>query len=938
MKHPKFFMPVFLFLCGQVLAQQGAINGSVIDSGSKTSLPNASVCIVNTIDSSLVSFLTSDEKGFFFINKLNYGSYLCVISHVGYTTQSKPFFLSEVYKNHNLGIISLSLDSFVNNVVIAASPVNFRGDTIEYNTRFFKIKQNAVVEDLLKKMPGITVEKDGTIKFRGQIIKKILVDGQPFFGNDPKIASKNLLADVVGKVQLFEKKSERSEFTGFDDGNGEAALNIVLKPDKKGGIFGKASAALGPGSQKPYNINGNINRYKKGEQLSVLGKWNNINDIGYSFSDGIAFSGGIDNFMTTGGQSLNQSLQFKSNPEGANGQGIAKSQSVGINFNLYKTAKLKFSGSYFYNATDVFNQSTSITQTNLSDSFITRRMSGQSNSSNNNHRINLSIEWGIDSFTSIKFIPSLVLQQNRRYDTSVFFTLGESGIALSTGNQKLRTLNNGYQLSTNTILKHKFHRIGRTVYVQINTGDNKNKTDDTQFTNTHFLAQPSIKADSIDQQNVGNLYSNNFGVDICYSEPINRNAVVEWVTYHNSGLTNNSRSNFGYDISSGLYNKLNQRLSSQFITQVINTGTGINFRKIGHIFNASFGVSIQKAILQNQIQGLNSFKENHFWNILPNAQAQWKMGFSKNLRATYRGFNTIPNIYQLQPIIDSTDIWNVKRGNPFLKQEYTHNFQVVFNHFDMVHKRVLFVTVFANTTNNKIISTDSIGMFGNRNTSYENAKGAYNLNGNMYLAFPLKVFGIDFSLNSNATFTYSKNFSRLNGILNAIENYSLGKNLTLNYAYKESFDISLRTGFNYNKARYSVQPLQNAVFYSLSSSFENNWYLPKGLTVSNELEYAINKGRTTGYNPRIILWNASITKPFLKNKKAEIKLSGINLLDNNFGFQRNTSSNFIEDRSFTVLKRYFLVTFVYFINSSGTAESKAAKRLFGNLSSGKGIY
>lgn len=918
------FLFIALFTIGfSARSQSGTVKGSIVDTSSKKVLPNATISVVTAKDSSLVSFARSNSEGAFTVSKLDVGSYLLMVSYTGFSTSTKPFEITATEFDINAGIIPMNSNTELEGVVVTAAPIVIRGDTIEYNAASFKTKPNAVVEELLKKLPGVTVDKDGTIKSNGQEVKKIMVDGKEFFIGDPKLASKNLQADMVNKVQVYDKKSDKSEFTGFDDGTSEPTINLTLKADKRVGMFGKVYGGIGTKSR--YDAGANINSFKKGEQVSLVSQFNNINKQGFGLNDylngGGAFSG--------------------------NGQGITTTNMAGLNYNNFKNKKLDFTSSYFFNNTKLKNEYNTLTQTTVTDR-VTKVDSNQYKTQpgsiqriNNNHRINLGADWKIDSFNSIKITPVVTIQNTENDAHSDYVTKGEKGTIINDGFNTTHTTSNGYNINATAFLRHKFTTKGRTASLELKAGRNKSNSEGTQLGEVNSYTGGIKRSNIINRININDALSTSYSANASYTEPMSKRSILEFNAFHNRNNSNSDRETYDYNAATGKYDMLNVGLSNLFDNHFTNTGAGINYRENRKTWNYAFGAALQRTQLQSLLQGKTDPISQTFWNVLPNAQIQIKPNNYQNFRANYRGSNNQPSVSQLQPFIDSTDILNIRIGNPTLKQEFTNNLRVNYNIFDPYTQKSFFISVNASQTFNKIVNNDSLFSTGVRKTTYNNVSGVYNLNANMANGFPIKIAGIKANLNLNTNGSLSHNVNLLyngqttNDNHNKIDNYLLGEKVSLNYTYKELFDIALGAGLNWNRVTYSLQPTQNSNYFTQNYSLDNTWYIPNWFNVTNELDYTANTGRAAGFNPRIMMWNANIAKQVLKNKKGEIKISVYDLLNQNKGVERNTTSNYIQDQTYTVLKRYFMATFTYNLSSFGTSMPGGGMRMM-RMGGGRG--
>ena len=911
MKYITLLVSSFLIFAVSAFSQ-GSVKGTVSDTAAKKVLANATISVVLAKDSSLVSFARSNSQGTFSVGRLENDNYLLMVSYTGFGTYTKAFTISAANKDVEAGIIPMTSNADLGAVIVTANPVSIKGDTVEYNAGSFKTKPNANVEELLKKLPGVTVDKDGKITANGQEIKKIMVDGKQFFADDPKLASKNLQADMVNKVQVYEKKSDKSEFTGFDDGNGEPTINLTLKADKRVGLFGKVSAA--GGTKDRYDGSANLNSFKKGEQVSFIGQLNNINKQGFGLMD----------FLNGGGAF------------GGSSQGITTTRAAGLNYNNFKNKKVDFTSSYFFNGTSLKNDYNTYTQTSISDSIQYKTQPGTTRRDNNNHRINMGIDWKIDSSNSIKISPAITFQNTETDSHYDFNTIGPKGSLLSSGMNTTANKSSGYNFSTTALLKHKFVKKGRTIAAELKVGKNVSDGEGSQYSiNNNFTTFG--RRDTTNQQNTNESESNTYSVNVSYTEPMSKRSILEFNAYRNNNSSNSDRRTFNYNKSTGKYDIANTGLSNIFDNDFTNTGVGINYRENRKTWNYALGVALQQSELSSLLQGKTDPISQKFLNVLPNAQLQIKPNNYQNFRANYRGSNNQPSVSQLQPFVDSTNPFAIKVGNPNLKQEFTNNLRMNYNIFDPFTQKSFFVSLNGSQTFNKIVNNDSVFAAGNRKTTYNNVNGVYNLSGNMANGFPIKIAKIKANLNLNTNASLSHNINLLNGKQNKINNYSIGENVSFNYTYKELFDIGFGAGLNWNKVTYSAQPTQNSNYFTQNYNIDNNFYIPGGFTLTNEVDYTVNTGRANGFNPKITLWNASLAKGILKDKKGELKLSVYDLLNQNKGVTRNTTSNYIEDQTYTVLKRYFMLTFTYNLSKFGAgAMPPGMNRMIRNMGGGRG--
>jgi hypothetical protein len=910
---------VFLFtLVSMAVNAQGrigSVKGIIKDTAVNQALASATINVLDGKDSSLVTFARSKEDGSFSIAKLDAGSYVLLISYTGFSKVQKGFTVSADKPAYDFGTLPMTSLETLKDVVVTAAPIVIKGDTIEYNAGSFKVnKPNAVVEDLLKKLPGVEVAKDGTITTNGQEVKRILVDGKPFFANDPKLATKNLQADMVNKVQVFDKKSDKSEFTGFDDGNSEPTINLTLKADKRNGVFGKVAAGggtdVGNGDFKGrYQANANVNSFKKGEQLSLIGQANNVNQQGFGLMDALSFGGGPAAAGGGGAGGLNIS------GTGGGAQGITATQAVGANYNNFKNSKLDFTSSYFFNGTETNNDYNTERRTLTGDSTQFYNEPGYTTKKNYNNRLNLGLDWKIDTFNSIKITPTLTYQNTNTATSKTYSTTGPKGGLLTDGNSNTQNDSRGYNFSTTALWRHRFAKNGRTFSTELKYGRNQSDGDGSQYTliNT-FLGNGNTNL--INQQNTSKLVAGSYSANVSYTEPLSKRSLMEFNAYHNHNDNTQDKRTYDYDSVSGDYNLINKKLTNYFDNDYNYTGAGISFKENRKGWNYMIGTKFQRSELSSLLQGKTTPISQTFYNVLPTAQLQISQNRYRNFRVNYNGSTTQPSVSQLQPVEDISDPLNITRGNPNLKQSFSNNLRVTYNTFDPYTMKSFFIFITGKQTFNAIANNDSIGI-GSRRTTYANVDGVYNLNANMALGLPLTIGAEKAKINFSTYASYGNNVNLLNDLANKIKSLNLSERVSVNYTFKELFDIALGGGVNWNNAKYSLQADQNTNYFAYTASFDFNAYLPGGFTAGTDVDYTANTGRANGYNTKFTLWNAYVSKSFLKNKRGEIKFSINDILNQNTGISRNSNANYIEDTRYTVLKRYAMLTFTYSLSKFG---------------------
>ena len=910
------------FIWISAIAQKsGNVKGIVFDTIAKQPVAAATITVLQRSDSSLVTFTMTNSRGEFSLANVPYGDYRLLVTHVNYHNVNKFFTINDANNNVDFPNVEVSdKNKVLEEVVVMAEapPVTLIGDTVQYNAGSFKTKPNAVVEDLLKKMPGIQVEKDGTVKAQGQTVNRVLVDGKEFFGNDPKIATKNLPADAVDKVQVYDKQSDMAQLTGFDDGQSEKTINLKLKKDKKKGVFGKVNA--GGGTDGRYQGRFNVNSFKGARQMSVIGMGNNTNAEGFSFMDILSFSGGMNQLGGGGGGGLNINISSNDPMAGAMGGGnnnaINTSWAGGANYNNIIGNKMEIQSNYFFSRYNPVTDQKLSRQYILPDSTYFYNQNSRTNNLSYSHRFNLTYDYLIDSMHSLKFTPTLSLQNAKNQSLSKYETLSEQLIRSNNGFSNNYAASDGYNFNGTLLFRKKFNRRGRTLSVSLGSTLNNSEGNGQLGSVNEFYNRSglSVKTDSINQQSFSESEVRGYTTRAVYTEPLFKRSLVELSVSKNESRSVSDKVTYDFNQSSGKHDMINPLLTNNYENIYGTTTAGIRVRTQKKKYNYSFGLTWQNADLKGTIKSgiKDSVITKSFYNLLPNARFQYNFTRFKNLQLDYRASTNQPSVSQLQPIPDISNPLNIRMGNPNLKQEFTHRINASYTGINPFRNKSFFWFSSYSFTNNRIVNYDIIDSFGRKITTPVNVDGVYNLNNDLTVGLPLRF--IKSSLNFNTGFGYSKSIQFINTVRNNIYNVSIDPGIEISKSFKDKLDLTLSGGFTYNKAKYSLQSSLNNNYLTQDYGIDVGWQLPGNFYLSTDFRYTINSQRSAGFNAKVPLWNAAFSKLFLKYNRGEIKISVYDLLNENQAIVRNTNSNYIEDQNNRVLKRFFLLSFTYSLN------------------------
>lgn len=942
---------MLICFCMSVAAQtavpNGSIKGRLADSTSKEPLKGATVSLLNKADSSIVAYVLSQDNGTFSFDKVSQGSYLLHISFQSYDNFYRPVSLTADKPGVDFGSLYMQQEANVLEGVVIKStpPIAIKKDTVEFNAGSFKTKPNAVAEDLLKKLPGVEVDKDGTIKAQGEQVTRVLVNGKRFFGDDPLMATKNLPPDVIDKIQIFDAQSDQSAFTGFDDGNRVKTINIVIKKNKNKGYFGKAAAGIG--NKDLYELGVNMNRFNDNENLSVVASSNNVNKQGFSAQDvlggaggGGRGGGGGGGGMRRGGGGGGGGGNF-----GGGSSGLTTNYTAGLNYRSPWSSKTEGYGSYFYNGQNTNRDQISRTQT-----FVTSDTTTDNNqvliarNNNYNHRFNYNIESRPDTNNQFIIRPGLSYQKSTNSSNRTTGIVKNQGIKVSNGTTMSESENSGYAANLDLNYQHRFKKKGRTISLGLNGSYNSNDGEGNNYSvNQSYLANGTdFTVDTVNQRNFNNVHSKSFSGTVSYTEPLSEHSMIALDYNYSTNMNTSDRQTFNYDSATHNYNVLDTTLTNYFESRNTSNRATISYRVQFPKVTASVGTGVQFSELSSINRTRNTDLKQRFTNMYPTASLNYSIARQKNLRFNYDGRTNAPSVTQLQDVTDNSDPLNIKQGNPGLKQAFNHSFRLMFNSFSQTTMRNVFLTFNAqfttnNITNSVITVLDGVEKpagvpdntpSGATITRPVNLNGNYNMSLSFNYGLPLKTpkSNLNFGSNLSQNQTVNLQNDRKGGsIKNYTRNYALGGVIRWTTNLQKNFDVNFTSNSTYNIARYTVNQSQNGNYFSESLSTEFTYYTNSGWMASADFDYKYY-GRGAGYNTSVPLLTMYVAKQIFKNKSGEIRLSVYDLLNQNVSITRNITQNYIQDVQNKVLTRYVMLTFTYNLRKFGDGKMPSFRR------------
>ncbi|MDH8701967.1 hypothetical protein M2138_001319 [Dysgonomonadaceae bacterium PH5-43] len=954
---------LILLLCSfSVVAQKNiSLSGTLFDKDEKEPLIGVGVGLLNPKDSTVITGATTDQNGVYSIKNLASGNYLLKFSYLGYKTTLQKVTLSNEQPNKNLGTQYLEIDAIRlrEAVIVAETPeMIVKNDTIEFNAESFKVTENAVVEDLLKRLPGVEVDKDGKITANGKSIPKILVDGKEFFSDDAQVASKNLPAEMVEKVQVIDRKSETARLTGFDDGEEETIINLTTKPGMKRGTVGNAYAGAGADLANEndfrYRMAGFLNKMQDFDRYTVIvGKNNNNNmgaqDLGAQRSSGMRTRRGSGGITTTTNIMANMNKEF--------------STALSVNGDVRYTGIDRLSKNKSESAT----LSETISQLDRSSSlnkYISDAVAA-----------NFRLEWKPDTMNTLIFRPNFSFNKDKSYqEESLERSDYDTSDMILTEEENSKVKGDGYNLGANLDYSHKFNsKRGRTFTISLNGSYNDNFSYENTFNQTYRY---TIQHDSIqNRRDESDNTSKSFRANLSFVEPIGKNNFLQFfyrISYNDSENVNST-----YDLYENLYGHDPLLLISMIETDSIaslvldqsrstlrNSTTqriGLSFKAIREKFNYTIGFNVDPSNsltetyqpssssdplrysyynrLPNMIGDsvISSIKQNVI-NFSPTVNFNYLFSQRTNLRIDYSGQTNQPSASQLRDYTDTSRPNSWVTGNPNLKPGYRNSLNARFQKYVIDTQLNYNLSLNGGFSINDIVSIQTLRSDGIRETTYDNINGNWNMGFRGGINSPLR--NKKFSLGSNVSVNYSDQKSYVSnyvaGNTNTVKNTKgdFSTQISANGSFRSDlFDLGLRANFNYNHITYTVRPENNRDTYNYGLNAYTTWYLPFNITIESDITYTARKGYTEGYDIPETIWNASITKRLFSKgfNSGSIKIDIYDILQDRNSISASYTNNGYRISESNSLPSYFMASVIY---KFANFENNSAKRSRGGEEGG----
>lgn len=897
------FCSIIITLFTLSASAQHQVQGSVADE-SNNPLTGATVMLVEPVDSTMVSFAIADSKGNFRLDDISKGSYILQITFLSFESLFHHFSVTEEDKKIDLGVLNLkSTYEILQEVTIQAEhiPMGLIGDTISYNAAAFKVQQGATVEDLLKRLPGVEVQRDGSIKAMGEDVENVLVDGRAFFGDDPKIATQNLEAEAVDKVQVYDKKSEIAEFTGIDDGEEEKTINLQLKEEFKKGGFGNIE--LSGGSSSRYQTKLNYNRFSPQMQVAAIISANNINQQSFTFSEYIQFMGGLGNALSSG-MSMSSIGGF-GGMRGQSPQGLNKDISSGLNFNYDISKKFKLT-SYFLHLKTGRNIEKETTSNQFSEStdFLTES-DGTSDRTNYNNRLNAKLEFKPTPFTHLVWKNSFnQIEGELSSFNETFFEQGKVATG-STSSDLFRTTNQlGYD--GNLQLRQKFNKKGRN-WINTLTYQTGTFEEDIDIRNEYLF---STNLTTLFQEQRYNYRKEVGELSTAYTEPLGKQFYLGFD--YTLNLDKEQPSKEFYDIIDETSGRrelvLNDFLSNDYRKTNTLHRAALSLKKNSRKLKSNFRLGMQRTSILGNIEKGSQRIENNSNFILPSADFEYDITSDQTIRFAYSTSINLPTLNQLAPLPDNSDPNLVIGGNPDLSPEYVQRIDLGFHLIDQFNFKNFFFNANFEKINNRIINEVTIDE--NLLTSIQpiNSSRFARISGFSSYGAPIRPLKLKFDISTQ--YQWSTYESSINSLASDVTESNLFLRFRLENRVKDRVDIASGLRLDYSTRSYTINPAFDQKFFNTRLFLDGIFYPGKDWTITAKYDYVSYSAEFFSESQRFHLVTASVKKSF-NNNKWSISLQMNDLLNQNTGIERSGDINSLYEVRYNTLARYFLIGLQY---------------------------
>lgn len=920
----RILFALFCFISLQITAQNFEISGKITENGTNLPLEAATVYVENPADSTLVSYTITEKDGDFLITgNTSVKNLDFYVSFTGFQLYRQKVSLENGLIK-NLGNIQLvEADNALDEIQLTGSraPITIKKDTLEFNAASFATRPDANLEELMRKLPGVEVDTQGNITVNGKPVSRILVNGKEFFGNDPKIATKNLPKEIIDKIQVTDTRTRSEEFTGKAGNPDDKTINITIQEDKNKGYFARATA--GGGTDDRYELSGIGNYFKDKLRVSVLASSNNINSSGFSFDEVFDMMGrNARSFtMTSGGGG--SSFGVNGMNFGNMGGGITKAETAGINFVNEWGKKVELNADYFFGRNDTETLTVIERENILPESRFFYNSTNAGNLVNDSHRASARFEFKPDTLTRISISP--------RFNSNTGYS-NRSNNASSLNED--RELVNSTEILDDEYLESRtfsnrldvIRRYGnRGAYTQIDF-ENRHQVQENEnsfYSESRFFGdQENVQVQNqfIDEDENENTYSIGATQRFVMATKLFLDASYDFTT---TGSTN-SRYVYDLDQAGNFNNNYNELLSSDFKSRSIKNipNVGVNYE--GEKWRLGSEIGLLNTTLENTNYLQEGSFSNSYDNLFLKANVRYEITRSKSIYLNYNSDAGVPSIRQLQPVVNRTNPLNIIIGNPDLRPTFTQTLRGGFRNYDFAKRSGLFSYGSITFTDNSIVPVTTTNQNLVRTTTYANVDGAINANAGGSYSKQFKKEKRELSYRMGLNGNYDRNIGFTNGVQYKAERYTLRPSASFTWAIEDYFSFNPGYQLTFTETQYDINSNRNENFTNHSISLEATTFWPKNVVLGNDISYNYFGNVSPGFDNTAFLWNVSLGYKFLKDN-ATLKLKVYDMLNENVSTQRIVGDDFIQDTQNLILRRYAMLSFTYKISKFGGKDPNAGR-------------
>ena len=887
----------YLLLLGTSVFAQQHIAGKLLDNSTSKPISGASVTIISRKDSSKFQ-LPTDIVGRFSSGSLPNGAYMILVQPMGYSADSRQVILTGepvdvLFKLNNSEIV-------LDEINITPSTVQVKGDTLEFDTKKYVTQDFADADELVKQIPGVEIDEDGNVKAQGEAVNKIIIDGREFFSTDPKVALRNLPADVIAKVQIIDDKTEQAKFSGFDDGTRMKVINIVTKPEKRKSYFGKISGGVGP--EEKYAINTQVTKMNPKRQYSIDINTNNVNQP--------------NGFSPRG------------NNRGRTGQGITTRFNAGFNYlDRFFGERMDFNTNYAYHYTDnniISQNKTDYTAGNRANQLTNQEQLG--NTYTNNHALSIRANWKIDSLQKLDFQPRFSYQSDNKHNSSMGNTLLNLTEILNSSQRDNKSLGENFNWGGDLTYMRRLGKPGRTISLNLNGSFSTNKSNAANYAlNSYYRDGAFDRVDTVDNRNYSKGDNNGFRSKVAYTEMLGKYSRIQGnYTFRNTARYSD-RKTYEFLAETGQVGELKDRLSNEFRNDFLYHSAGLSY-----LFNKKDSIRFQIGLdYQNAAQANDRIlpsilaTKSHFNSLLPNVNFQYNFTKETRIELRYNAKTNTPSIEQLQDFIDNQNPLRISSGNPNLKQEYDHNLVMQFRSINKASGRSFtsgFTADFIqHKISNTIFTTDSAFTIaedivlgpGGQYSKPDNFDGVYNLRWHNSFGYRIEPLKLNINLNNNLYF--NQNYTLLNFEKVDAKTYGINQRIGVNTAFSKELIIGLDYNGNLSYSKNSATETSNYSVYRHTVGNSIALTLLKTWTLNSTFNYLYNGSILNAASTTSLLWNIAIGKKLFRRRNAEVNLTVFDLLNDNKNINQQINDLWVRVSQSNAITRYAMLSFTYHI-------------------------